>query len=58
LIDCVIDSKVEIETMDALFNAKNWPDAYFCHAWGGGKRRNPNMDCLMKAKQQSKNFSN
>ena len=56
MIDCVIDSKVEIETMDALFNAKNWPDAYFCHAWGGAKRRNPDMECLLKAKQQSKKF--
>ena len=56
LIDCVINSKVEIETMDALFNAKNWPDAYFCHAWGGAKRRNPDMECLLKAKQQSKKF--
>ena len=55
LVNIVANSQVEVETMDALFNAKNYPDAYFCHAWGGGKRRNPDMDCIMKAKLEVAN---
>ena len=55
LVDCVKHSNVSVQTMDVMFNAKNWPDAYFCHAWGGGKRRNPNMDCIVKAKLEVEN---
>ena len=55
LVDCVKHSNVSIQTMDTMFNAKNYPDAYFCHAWGGGKRRNPDMDCIRKAKLEAAN---
>jgi hypothetical protein len=58
LVECVKRSNVSVQTMDVMFNAKNWPDAYFCHAWGGGKRRNPNMPCIEKAKKEIKNVNN
>ena len=52
LINCVNDSKVDVTVMDAKFNAKNATDCYFSHAWGSGKRKNPNMECILKAKAQ------
>ena len=56
LVNCVNESGVAVTVMDARFNAKNATDCYFSHAWGGAKRRNPDMECLLKAKQQSKKF--
>ena len=52
LINCVNDSGVDVTVMDARFNAKNATDCYFSHAWGSGKRKNPNMECILKAKAQ------
>jgi hypothetical protein len=55
LVNCMVESKVEVEEMDARFNAKNSEDCFFCHTWGSGKRINPNMSCILKAKQEAIN---
>lgn len=52
LVNCVNESGVEVTVMDARFNAKNATDCYFSHTWGNGKRKNPNMECILKAKAQ------
>jgi hypothetical protein len=52
LVNCVNDSRVEVTVMDARFNAKNATDCYFSHTWGSGKRKKPNMECILKAKAQ------
>ena len=52
LVNCVNDSGVDVTVMDARFNAKNAIDCYFSHTWGSGKRKNPNMECILKAKAQ------
>ena len=52
LVNCVNESGVEVTVMDARFNAKNATDCYFSHTWGSGKRKNPNMECILKAKAQ------
>ena len=52
LVNCVNDSGVEVTIMDARFNAKNATDCYFSHTWGSGKRKKPNMECILKAKAQ------
>ena len=53
LVNCVEDSKIKLEYMDARFNAKN-TGPWFCHAWGSGKRKKPNMECITLAKEQAK----
>ena len=52
LANCVNNSGVEVTVMDARFNAKNATDCYFSDTWGSGKRKNPNMECILKAKAQ------
>jgi hypothetical protein len=52
LVNCVNDSGVDVTVMDARFNAKNATDCYFSHTWGSGKRKKPNMECILKAKAQ------
>ena len=52
LVNCVNESGVEVTVMDARFNAKNATDCYFSHTWGSGKRKKPNMECILKAKEQ------
>jgi hypothetical protein len=54
--NCVDDSKVKIEYMNAKFNAKN-TGPWFCHTWGNGKRKNPNMECIRLAKEQANNVN-
>lgn len=52
LVNCVEDSGVNLEYMDGRFNAKN-TGPWFCHAWGSGKRNNPNMECILLAQSQA-----
>ena len=52
LVNCVNESGVAVTVMDARFNAKNATDCYFSHTWGSGKRKKPNMECILKAKAQ------
>jgi hypothetical protein len=52
LANCVNNSGVDVTVMDARFNAKNAIDCFFSHTWGSGKRKNPNMECILKAKAQ------
>ena len=58
LAKCVEQSNVKTTEMSALFNAKNYEDGYFCHVWGGAKRRQPNMPCIEKAKKEIQNINN
>lgn len=53
LVHCVKSSEVKIQYMDAKFNAKN-DGPWFCHVWGSGKRKKPNMRCITIAKEQAK----
>jgi hypothetical protein len=53
LVNCVNDSGVDVTVMDARYNAKNATDCYFCHTWGSGKRKKPNMECILKARAQA-----
>jgi hypothetical protein len=53
LVNCVKASEVKTQYMDARFNAKN-TGPWFCHAWGSGKRKKPNMECITLAKEQAK----
>ena len=53
LINCVNNSGVDVTIMDARFNAKNATNCYFSHTWGAGKRKNPNMECIIKARAQA-----
>jgi hypothetical protein len=55
LLNCVTSSSVKVEEMDARFNAKNSEDCFFCHTWGSGKRTNPNMSCIIRARQEAEN---
>ena len=56
LVNCVENSKVNLEYMDSRFNAKN-TGPWFCHTWGNGKRKNPNMECIRLAKEQANNVN-
>jgi hypothetical protein len=56
LANCVVNSAVNIEYMDAKFNAKN-TGPWFCHTWGSGKRKKPNMECIRLAKEQANNVN-
>ena len=53
LVNCVNNSGVDVTVMDARYNAKNATDCYFSHTWGSGKRKKPNMECILKAKSQA-----
>lgn len=53
LVNCVKTSEVKTQYMDARFNAKN-TGPWFCHAWGSGKRKKPNMDCVRIAQEQAR----
>jgi len=53
LVNCVKASEVKTQYMDAKFNAKN-TGPWFCHIWGSGKSKNPNMQCITIAKEQAK----
>ncbi len=55
LIDCMEKSNVEVEYMDARFNAKNEGNGtFFCHVWGSGKRKKPDMPCILKAIKEAR----
>jgi alpha-N-acetylglucosamine transferase len=56
LVNCVENSKVNLEYMDSRFNAKN-TGPWFCHTWGSGKRKHPNMECIRLAKEQANNVN-
>lgn len=58
LIKCVEDSKVPLEKMDVMFNAKNYADAHFCHSWGSTKRKWPDSEHIVKAKLEARNDIN
>jgi hypothetical protein len=53
LVNCVRSSEVKTQYMDARFNAKN-TGPWFCHVWGSGKRKKPNMDCIRIAQEQAR----
>ena len=56
LVNCVENSKVNLEYMDSRFNAKN-TGPWFCHTWGSGKRKHPDMECIKIAQEQAKNVN-
>jgi hypothetical protein len=56
LVNCVENSKVNLEYMDSRFNAKN-TGPWFCHTWGSGKRKHPDMECIKMAQEQAKNVN-
>tara|TARA_Y100001935_G_C17180452_1_gene444870 strand:+ start:248 stop:916 length:669 start_codon:yes stop_codon:yes gene_type:complete len=44
-------AKIKINWLDARWNMKNEPDAFFTHVWGNQKIINPNMPSIIKAKK-------
>lgn len=58
LVNCVIKSNVPVEKMNVMFNAKNYPDAWFCHSWGSAKHKFPNLEHIAKARRELNNDNN
>ena len=44
-------AKIKINWLDARWNMKNEPDAFFTHVWGNQKIIYPNMPSIIKAKK-------
>lgn len=49
----ILDSKIEIETLDRKWNAKNMTEdySYFCHLWGNKKHKDPNFPPILNARK-------
>jgi len=58
LVQCVSASGVNVEKMNVMFNAKNYPEAWFCHSWGSAKHKFPDLEHILKARRELNNDLN
>lgn len=52
------DADIKINWLEATWNFKNHPNAFFTHLWGEKKKINPNMPSIIKAREKVRHLKN